>query len=215
MILFLLIFTVLSSNLVSPVGFAVSNPTNFQNIHGDFMSDNSDIKELLEEAWNKRRVGNYEEARDLVKKAQELSKDDDYNSLGRIFHVYMQFESDHDNLPKALEFCQQSLGFYQKANNSDRIAHSTRHIADLQRALGKDADSESNYRKVIDLYKADSQTHMGDLANTLRGFALVLEKRSKISEAKTAWEETKELYQACNLQAGVDEANEKLDSLQL
>ena len=41
--------------------------------------------------------------------AQELSKDDDYNSLGRIFHLYAQFESDHDNLAKALEFCQQSL----------------------------------------------------------------------------------------------------------
>lgn len=178
------------------------------------MSDNSNIKGLLEEAWNKRRVGNYEEARDLVKKAQELCKGDDYNSLGRIYHVYMQFESDHDNLPKALEFCQQSLGFYKKANNSARIAHSTRHLADLQRALGNDADSESNYREAISIYKADSQTRIGDLANALRGLALVLEKRSKVSQAKTAWEETKELYQACNLQAGVDEANRKLDSLQ-
>ena len=112
-------------------------------------------------------MGNYEEARDLVKKAQELCKGDDYNFLGRIFHVYMQFESDHDNLPKALEFCQQSLGFYQKANNSDRIAHSTRHIADLQRALGNDADSESNYREAIGIYKANSQTKTGDLANAL------------------------------------------------
>ena len=177
------------------------------------MSDNSDIKELLEEAWNKRRAGNYEEARDLVKMAQELSKDDDYNSLGRIFHLYAQFESDHDNLSKALEFCQQSLGFYNKTNNSDRIAHSTRHIADLQRAPSKCADSESNYRKAIGIYKADSQTKTGDLANALRGYALVLEKRSKISEAKTAWQETKKLYQACNLQAGVDEANRKLYSL--
>jgi tetratricopeptide (TPR) repeat protein len=179
------------------------------------MSDNSNIKELLEEAWNKRRVGSYEEARDLVKNAEELSKDDDYNTLGRISHVYMQFESDHDNLPKALEFCQQSLRFYQKANNSDKIAHSTRHIADLQRELGNDADSESNYREAIGIYKANSQTNIGDLANALRGFALVLEKRGKSSEAKTAWQKTKELYEACNLQAGVDEANQKLDSLAL
>ena len=91
---------------------------------------------------------------------------------------------------------------------------STRHLANLQRALGNDADSESNYREAIGIYKADSQTRIGDLANALRGFALVFEKRSKISQAKTAWEETKELYQSCNLQAGIDEANRKLDSLQ-
>jgi len=177
------------------------------------MSDNSDIKELLEEAWNKRRVGNYDEARQLVKKAQELSKEDDYNSLGRIFHIYAQLESDHDNYRKALEFYQQSLGFYKKANNSDKIAHSSRHIADLQRTLGNDADSETNYTEAIGIYRANSQTKTGDLANALRGYALVLEKRSKISEAKTAWEATKKLYQACNLQAGIDEANRKLDSL--
>ena len=179
------------------------------------MSDNSDIKHLLEEAWNKRREGNYQEAREHVKKAHDLAEGDDYNSLGRIFHIYAQFESDQDNFQKALELYQQSLGFYKKTNNSDKIAHSTRHIADIQRTLGQDADSEDNYREAIGIYRANSQTKTGDLANALRGFALVLEKRSKISEAKTTWEETKELYQASNIQAGVAEANQKLDSLQI
>lgn len=67
------------------------------------MSDVSKIEELLEEAWTQRRVGNYKNARDLVEQAKLLTLDDDYNSLGRIFHVNAQFQSDHDNLPKALE----------------------------------------------------------------------------------------------------------------
>jgi len=49
---------------------------------------------------------------------------------------------------------------------------------------GKYADPESNFREAIGIYKANSQTKTGDLANALRGFALVLEKRSKVSEAK-------------------------------
>lgn len=178
------------------------------------MTDQSNIKNLLEEAWSKRRVGNYNEARNLVKKAHELCIEDDYNFLGRIYHIYMQFEYDHDNFSKALEFCQQSQEFYIKANNSDKIAHSTRHMADLQQELGNNTDSESNYRKAIGIYRANSQTNPGDLANALRRFALVLEKLGKIGEAKTAWQETKKLYQTCNLQAGVDEADQKLEALQ-
>jgi len=95
----------------------------------------------------------------------------------------------------------------------DRIAHSTRHIADLQYQLGQDADSEQNYRESISIYKGNPSTYNGDLANALRGFGLLLERCGKIEEAIVIWEETKELYLACNLQAGVDEANQKLDSL--
>ena len=177
------------------------------------MTDNSNIKELLEEAWTKRREEKYDEAGLLVKKAHGLCKDDDYNSLGRIFHVYMQFESDHDNPSKALELCQQSLRYYKKASNPDKVAHSTRHIADLQRHLGHEADSERNYREAIDIYKGITTTNKGDLANALRGFGILLEKRGNIEEAIAVWKETKELYQACNIQEGADEANLKLDAL--
>lgn len=177
------------------------------------MSDVSKIEELLEEAWNQRRVGNYKKARELVEQAELLTQDDDYNSLGRIFHVYAQFQSDHDDLHRALELYKRSLEFYRKANNPDKIAHSTRHIADNQRELGKDADSERNYREAVSIYKSTTQTYAGNLANALRGLALILESRSKIPEAIAAWEETKDLYRQCNLQDGVDEAQRNLDSL--
>jgi len=177
------------------------------------MADNSNIKELLEEAWAKRREDKYDEARHLVVEAQGLCKDDDYNSLGRIFHIYMQFELDHNHPSIALELCQQSLMYYKKASNLDKVAHSTRHIADLERYLGNEADSERNYREAIGIYKGNSKTNKGDLANALRGFGLLLEKHGNIEEAIAVWKETKELYLACNLQVGVDEANRKLDSL--
>lgn len=177
------------------------------------MKGNSKIKQLLGDAWSKRREEKYDEARNLVKEAHQLCKDDDYNSLGRIFHVYMQFESDHGNYSKAVELSKKSLSYYKKSNNLDNIAHSTRHIADLQYQLGEEAESEQNYREAIGIYRDNPNSHIGNLANALRGFGLLLEKRGKIEEAIDIWKETKELYTSINLQEGVDEANERLKSL--
>ena len=178
------------------------------------MNEETDIKGLLAEAWVKRREEKYDQARHLVKKAEEFCKADDYYSLGRIFHLYMQFESDQNDPIKALELCKQSLSYYKKSEDLQKIAHSTRHVADLERHLGHNSESECNYREAIDIYKSNPDTSKIDLANALRGFGLLLEKCKKVEEAITVWKETKELYQACNLQAGINEANQKLLSLE-
>jgi len=172
-----------------------------------------ETKQLLNEAWDKRRSKKYDEALGIVRRAQDLSKEDDYDSLGRVFHVYMQLEHDQGNFSIALDLCQKSLEYYRKTNDPANIAHSLRHVADLQREMGQDVDSESNYREVINIYRTNPKLNVGNLANALRGFALVLEQRDKITEAISTWEETKDLYQKCGIQAGVDEAEGKLESL--
>lgn len=175
--------------------------------------NNSKLKKLLEQAWVKRRQEKYIEARAIVDEAYKLCDDDDYGSLGRIFHIYMQFESDHNNPSKALILCKKSLMYYKRSNNLNKVAHSTRHIADLERYLGSYTNAEQYYREAIHIYKNISSTSKGDLANALRGFGILLLKCNKNEEAITIWKETKELYQVCNLQAGVDEATEKLNLL--
>ena len=177
------------------------------------MINNSKIKELLAEAWIGRRQEKYDEAKSLVDEAQKLCSKSDYDSLGRIYHVYMQFESDHDNLLKALALCKKSLSYYKKTGNKNKIAHSTRHVADLERHLRREIDSERSYRTAIAIYRDNTNTYKGDLANALRGFAILLEKLKKFKEARETWKETKQLYQACNLLEGVSEAIKKLDSL--
>lgn len=177
------------------------------------MSINSKIKQLLSTTWAKRREGKYAEARALLSEAEELCEDNDYKHLGRIFHIYGQFESDHNNLQKALGFWQQSLAYYQKDNNPNKIAHSTRHIADFQRRLGDEASSEKSYLQALDIYRSNPNTNTGDLANALRGFGLLLVQRGKINEAISVWKEVKEKYGAIHLQEGVDEAKERLEQL--
>jgi len=63
------------------------------------------------------------------------------------------------------------------------------------------------------MYRTNPKLNRENFANALRGFALVLEQRHKIKEALSVWKETKDLYQKCGIQAGVDEAENKLDSL--
>ena len=58
------------------------------------MTDPLAIKSLLEKAWSKRRENRYDEAKSLTMRAHNLCEKDDYDNLGRIFHVYMQLESD-------------------------------------------------------------------------------------------------------------------------
>ncbi len=171
------------------------------------------IKELLSDAWSKRRSRNYDSARDLVKQAEALCAEDDYNSLGRIHHIHMQFNWDHDQLEQALAHCQQSLNYYHKEDDRDRIAHSTRHMADLLRQLKQYNKSEFNYRQAIDIYKSAFTVNPGNLANALRGFAILLEAQEKFEEASIAWKETKDLYTVCNIQEGVVEANQRLEAL--
>lgn len=176
---------------------------------------NSNISRLLGEAWSKRSEGKYEDVASLLTEAREQCEVDDYDALGRIFHVYMQVDYDKGNLSKALELCQQSLAYYQKSGIIERIAHSTRHLADLQCHLGLHAESESNYLKAIKMYKKSPNLHAGNLANALRGFAIVLENLNKRNEAQATWSEVKTLYQSLGIQAGVDEASQKIAALEL
>lgn len=107
-----------------------------------------------------------------------------------------------------------SLGYHLKTNDSFRIAHSVRHIADLQRKLGMDVESEQSYLEALRIYRDGTITQSTNLANALRGLAILLETGGRIPEAINAWIEAKQLYAAWNIQAGVDEAEEKLSALE-
>ena len=177
------------------------------------MNSNRNIHDLLSEAWQERRENNYEAARALVAAAHDICSAKDYPSLGQIFHIYRQLAADQGQLEKALPYSQQSVQYYEKAQMSDKLAHSTRHLADLQRELGLLEQAEKNYRNALAIYRSQADIHPGTLANALRGFGLLLEALGKKEEAITVWKETQALYKACGIPAGVEEAQQKLNTL--
>jgi len=45
------------------------------------------------------------------------------------------------------------------------------------RTLGQDIESEGNYQTAVDIYKANSQTQAGGLANALASYAFATEDK--------------------------------------
>jgi tetratricopeptide (TPR) repeat protein len=83
-----------------------------------------------------------------------------------------------------------------------RLAHTVRHVADIEREMGSLDAAEADYAEALAIYRDDSRTGKLDLANTLRGYALLREARGDLKAAAEMWSEARELYAAVEVQAG-------------
>ena len=172
------------------------------------------MHQLLVEAWRLRGLGKYAEATKLVDYVHEHCPGQNVNLLGRIFHIYMQMAYDHGKPEEALAFNQQSIDYYQKGKLPDQIAHALRHRADILSHLKRFDEAEQYYHEAIEIYRKQTNTHPGQLANALRGYALLSEQIQQLKRAVTTWKEIKSLYEACQVPEGVLEANHKINQLQ-
>ena len=63
------------------------------------------------------------------------------------------------------------------------------------------------------LYRSQQQPPKCDFANAIRMVAIVEEELGQVDQAKHLWTEARELYEAVNLQEGVEECSERLAGL--
>jgi tetratricopeptide (TPR) repeat protein len=91
-----------------------------------------------------------------------------------------------------------------------RLAHTVRHVADIERQMGSLDAAEADYFEALAIYRDDSRTGKLDLANTLRGYALLREARGDLKAASEMWSEAGKLYADVGVQAGVDEAERRV-----
>jgi hypothetical protein len=91
-----------------------------------------------------------------------------------------------------------------------RLAYATRHEADVLREMCHLAEAEPLYLEAAGIYRQLGEKATLDLANTLRGLALVNESAARMDASKALWQEAGELYAKCNVEAGVAECNKKL-----
>jgi len=66
-----------------------------------------------------------------------------------------------------------------------------------------EAEAEQAYNEALEIYRNSPETPQLDLANTLRGFALL--KDGDGEEALLLWQEASYLYAASGVDAGVSE----------
>jgi len=178
------------------------------------MCDTAKYIEYLDDAWKLRGKGEYKKVKALLQRVENGCHPDDFVVMGRVHHIYAQIERDHGNLKKALELYQKSLGIYQKSNIPEKIAHSMRHVADVQSGLGFLLESEQNFKSVIAIYRDTSDVRVLDLANALNGFGKCLEKLGKTREAIKILTEANQYYSDLDIRGGIEETNKKLSELQ-
>lgn len=171
------------------------------------------IQEYLNRAWTLRGKSDYKKSKKVLKEAEAICGQDDYFYQGWISHVRMQYLADEDEYEKALPYCKKSIEYYTKDNNPDRIAHSTRHLADLYMKLGKPEMARELYEEAIKIYRGHHFTQDEDLANALQGYAWYLEKADQFDKALTTWKEVLYLYTKHEFEEGIEISNKKIKDL--
>jgi tetratricopeptide (TPR) repeat protein len=79
-------------------------------------------------------------------------------------------------------------------------------LADILRENGSPEDASLRYEEALKIYREYAETPPLDLANTLRGFALLKADIGEKEEAKSLLREARSLYESVNVQAGVEES---------
>ena len=177
------------------------------------MSRKQRIAQLLDEAWKTRGVADYERGKRLVDEAAKLCGEDDHESLGRVAHVYGQFERDQGNTERAAQLYLEGYNHYVAANHAEKMAHSLCHVADVRRDLLDWHGAERDYRSALQMYRDLDPTPTHSLANALRGFGMLLERVGKSEEAPRVFEEAHRLYLQVGNAPGIEEMGTKLKDL--
>jgi tetratricopeptide (TPR) repeat protein len=113
----------------------------------------------------------------------------------------------------ALERYSAAANLLRDSNEPQRLAHTIRHVADIQSDMGHLSDAEASYAEALAICRDDPETGSLDLANTLRGYALLREETGDRTAAQAMWTEALGLYRQTGVQAGVDEAQRYLARL--
>ena len=143
--------------------------------------------------------------------AARLSKDrpwlaQAYTELGRT-------ERDLHETDAALRHYEEAAAVYRRLDEPLRLAHTVRHVGDILREDGKLEPAGPCYREALEIYRAHPETPPLDLANAIRGYALLEDDVGRQDQALTLWREARELYASVNVQAGVDEGDRQIARL--
>ncbi len=170
--------------------------------------------ELLELALHAQRENRLADARAYLVEAVNLYREAGAPAeLARALTRLGQIERDMRHRDAALRSYQEAVAIYRAAGDTPRLAHTVRHVADIHREDGHPELAEPCYHEALAIYRSHPPTPPLDLANAIRGLAVLKSDAGDAEEAKLLWQEAKDLYSAVNVQAGVEESSHWLARL--
>ena len=172
------------------------------------------LETLLEQGRPAQREHRIKYARNLFKKALKESRDSGEDGLRAVLYEELAYvDRNLLYLDAACEHYIQSSEIYRALGNPLKVAHTARHAADVLREQKKLDESENLYGEALEIYRNHAGTSPLDLANAIRGFALLKEDRGHREDAFRLWAEAGKLYEQTGVDAGVEESKRRIHLL--
>jgi len=168
---------------------------------------------LFEQGRKARREHRLEDARSSFRQALKESSSEDDPRLVAELHAELAY------VERALHDVQAAQAHYRRAtemfrtlHDPYRTAHNMRHLADILRETGKPLEAAPFYSESIEFFRKSGEYPL-QLANALRGLALMQGDVKDFAGSLQSWSEAKALYQMVSVDAGVAESRKRIDDL--
>jgi tetratricopeptide (TPR) repeat protein len=172
------------------------------------------FKEQFALGYKARREGRLADARAIFLKAvRSAAVAADRPSLAEALCGLGQAERDIGNLGASAHHYGGAATLYREIGPPERLAYALRHQADVLREEFKPADAEPLYLEAEAIYRQEGEDATLDLANTLRGLALVNQALARPDASRSRWTEARTLYAQNKIDAGVAECDKQLSSV--
>jgi tetratricopeptide (TPR) repeat protein len=169
---------------------------------------------LIKQGYQARRDRCPDEARRRFAEAVDLCRaGDDHALMAQALTGLGQIERDLHHVAAAVTCYEQAADLYRTLNEPLRLAHTVRHVGDILQGEGQFQLAAPCYEEALEIYRRHQETPPLDLANALRGFALLKGDTGHAEEATLLWQEAKSLYALVEVQAGVDESDAQIHRL--
>jgi tetratricopeptide (TPR) repeat protein len=174
----------------------------------------STTETLLRQGYQARREDRLAEAKARFEEAVGLSRAaDDSAMLARALTGLGQIERDLHEIAAALGHYEDAVSIYRTLDDPLVLAHTVRHVGDILRSQGKLELAAPCYGEALEIYRRHAETPPLDLANALRGYALL---KASVGDKKVSaklWQEAGVLYAAVGVEAGVAESERQVAQL--
>lgn len=172
------------------------------------------LDELLDQALQSRKEHRLDDARRSLLEATEIARQSQAKlDLARALTRLGQIERDLRHSDAALQCYEEAVAIYRDEGDALRLAHGVRHMADIHLEQKRRDVAERCYYEALAIYRAQEEVSPLELANAIRGLAVLKSGDRETGEAKLLWQEARDLYDAAGVHAGVEESSHRLDIL--
>jgi len=168
---------------------------------------------LYEQGRKARLERRFEEARRAFAEALQRCGCDDDPRLEAELHAELGYveRALHDENSAEAHY-REATERFRRLGDAFRTAHNVRHLADILRESGRPREAAPFYSESIEFFRNSGEYPL-QLANALRGLALMQGDLKDFSGSLQSWAEAKALYQMVSVDAGVAESRKRIADL--